>query len=229
MNNRSMFNEPESEILEMSAESLNTELPQQWLGPAAVVLRGFAFGHETELFSALEKLTAAAPFRHMVTPGGFTMSVAMTNCGTWGWVSDRSGYRYAANDPLTGQRWPEMPESFLKLALNAAAAAGFDNFVSDVCLVNRYAPGARLSLHQDKDELDFNQPIVSVSLGVPAVFLFGGLQRKDTPSRVLLAHGDVVVWGGPDRLRYHGVMPLKDAHHSCFGNHRINLTFRKAV
>ncbi|MGH8120459.1 MAG: DNA oxidative demethylase AlkB [Gammaproteobacteria bacterium] len=199
------------------------------LGPAAAVLRGFARARETALFSALEKVTAAAPYRHMVTPGGFTMSVAMTNCGSYGWVSDRSGYRYDAQDPLTGKNWPEMPKTFLALAHQAAAAAGFNNFISDVCLVNRYVPGAKLSLHQDKDELDFNQPIVSVSLGVPAVFLFGGPKRNDRPDRVSLKHGDVVVWGGPDRLRYHGVLPLREAHHPCYGCHRINLTFRKAV
>lgn len=214
--------------MELIADSNSTDLKQEWLGPAAVILRGFALADEAALCTALEKVVTQAPFRHMVTPGGFTMSVAMTNCGSFGWVSDRSGYRYDAHDPLTGNPWPDMPESFLKLASNAAAAAGFDKFISDVCLVNSYAPGARLSLHQDKDELDFNQPIVSVSFGVPAVFLFGGLKRKDRPTRVPLAHGDVVVWGGPDRLRYHGVMPLKENHHPLFGRHRINLTFRKA-
>lgn len=153
----------------------------------------------------------------------------MTNCGSYGWVSDRSGYRYDAQDPLTGKHWPAMPDSFLTLAQQAAAAAGFENFISDVCLVNRYEPGAKLSLHQDKDELDYKQPIVSVSLGVPAVFLFGGLKRNDTPARISLKHGDVVVWGGADRLRYHGVMPLKENDHPFYGNCRINLTFRKAV
>jgi len=209
--------------------SVSTESKQKWLGPAAVILRGFALGQEIQLLSVLEKISTAAPFRHMVTPGGFTMSVAMTNCGSYGWVSDRSGYRYDAQDPLTGKNWPEMPDSFLTLAQQSAATAGFDNFISDVCLVNRYAPGARLSLHQDKDELDFNQPIVSVSLGVPAVFLFGGLKRNDTPERASLQHGDVVVWGGADRLRYHGVMPVKETYHPFYGNYRINLTFRKAV
>jgi alkylated DNA repair protein (DNA oxidative demethylase) len=165
----------------------------------------------------------------MVTPGGFEMSVAMTNCGRLGWASDRKGYRYAPLDPLTGQRWPEMPDIFLKLAASAAAAAGFDAFVPDACLINRYAPGAKLSLHQDKDERDFRQPIVSVSLGVPAVFLFGGLKRSDKTRQVPLAHGDVVVWGGPDRLRYHGVLALKHGDHPLLGSHRINLTFRKAT
>jgi len=223
-----MLNESKSKTRELFANSNSTELQQQWLGPAAVVLRGFALAYETALHTALEKVIVQAPLRHMVTPSGFTMSVAMTNCGSYGWVSDRSGYCYDPLDPLTGKPWPDMPESFLKLATNAAEAAGFDNFTSDVCLVNRYAEGAKLSLHQDKDELDFNQPIVSVSLGVPAVFLFGGMKRKDRPDRIPLVHGDVVVWGGPDRLRYHGVVPLKEDHHPFFGRHRINLTFRKA-
>lgn len=199
------------------------------LAPGAVVLRGFAIAEESALLAALQEVIARAPLRRMVTPGGFQMSVAMTNCGQTGWVSDRSGYRYAATDPATGRRWPEMPDAFLKLASEAAAAAGFANFVPDACLVNRYEPGTKLSLHQDKDERDFSQPIVSVSLGVPAVFLFGGLKRSDQPRRVPLAHGDVVVWGGPDRLRYHGVSALKQGHHPLLGSHRINLTFRKAT
>jgi alkylated DNA repair protein (DNA oxidative demethylase) len=209
-------------------DSYASEENKEWIASASVVLRGFALSCESVLHTDLHKIISTAPFRHMITPGGFTMSVAMTNCGSYGWVSGRGGYRYDPNDPLTGKPWPEMPESFLTLAKNAAATAGFDNFISDVCLVNRYEPGAKLSLHQDKDELDFNQPIVSVSLGVPAVFLFGGMKRKDRPVRVPLAHGDVVVWGGADRMRYHGIMPLKENHHPVFGNRRINLTFRKA-
>jgi alkylated DNA repair protein (DNA oxidative demethylase) len=164
----------------------------------------------------------------MLTPGGFRMSVAMTNCGALGWVTDRSGYRYDSVDPDSGRNWPAMPDSFLQLAQDAAAHAGFDGFVPDACLINRYEPGARLSLHQDKNERDFTEPIVSVSLGIPAVFEFGGLNRADKTSRVPLMHGDVVVWGGPARLRYHGVSPLKDGDHPALGRHRINLTFRKA-
>jgi len=198
------------------------------LAPGAVVLRGFALPAETELLAGLEGVIAQAPFRHMVTPGGFRMSVGMTNCGSLGWVTDRAGYRYDAVDPESGKEWPRMPDSFLQLAQTAAASAGFGGFMPDGCLINRYEPGARLSLHQDKNESDFGQPIVSVSLGIPAVFLFGGLTRTDKPSRVELRHGDVVVWGGPARLRYHGVMPLKEAHHPLVGSHRINLTFRKA-
>ena len=164
----------------------------------------------------------------MITPGGFRMSVAMTNCGVLGWVSDRSGYRYDVMDPEGSQPWPPMPDPFLRLATRAAAKAGFQKFVPDACLINRYDPGARLTLHQDKNELDYDQPIVSVSLGLPATFLFGGLKRADKTIRVQLRHGDVVVWGGPARLRYHGVLQLKEGHHPLTGGHRINLTFRKA-
>ena len=198
------------------------------LGPGSVVLRRFAMADEGALLRELEGVTAAAPFRHMVTPGGFTMSVAMTNCGALGWISGRGGYRYGSTDPQRQLPWPAMPASFLQLATNAASQAGFDNFVPDACLVNRYAPGAKLTLHQDRDEADFTQPIVSVSLGLPAVFLFGGLERTDKVRRIKLEHGDVVVWGGPDRLRYHGIMPLKEGHHPILGASRINLTFRKA-
>jgi alkylated DNA repair protein (DNA oxidative demethylase) len=201
---------------------------QEELCSGAVVLRRFAQPDETAVFAALHSVIAAAPFRHMVTPGGFRMSVAMTNCGACGWVADSTGYRYDAIDPESGKPWPRMPEVFLELAQDAAASAGFNGFVPDACLINRYEPGARLSLHQDKDERDFRQPIVSVSLGIPAIFLFGGSRREDKPMRIQLTHGDVVVWGGPARLRYHGVVPLKQATHPVTGEHRINLTFRKA-
>jgi alkylated DNA repair protein (DNA oxidative demethylase) len=198
------------------------------LGPGAMVLRGFALDEMDELVRAVEEVAAAAPFRHMVTRGGYRMSVGMTNCGTMGWVSDRSGYRYADADPVSGLRWPAMPPVFLRLAERAAAAAGFEKFVPDACLVNRYAPGAKMTLHQDRDELDYEQPIVSVSLGLPAVFMFGGMQRGDAVRRMRLEHGDVVAWGGPARLFYHGVMPLKDGEHERMGACRINLTFRRA-
>lgn len=201
---------------------------REQLGPGAVVLRGFALPDAAALFAALHDITSAAPFRHMLTPGGFRMSVAMTNCGACGWVSDRSGYRYDALDPDSGQPWPAMPAAFLRLAQQAAASAGFAAFEPDACLINRYQPGAKMSLHQDRDERDFGQPIVSVSLGLPAIFLFGGAQRKDQPQRIPLAHGDVVVWGGPARLRYHGVLPLKEGDHPLTGGYRINLTFRTA-
>jgi alkylated DNA repair protein (DNA oxidative demethylase) len=198
------------------------------LADGAALLRGFALADETELERAVSRVAAVAPFRHMQTPGGFTMSVAMTNCGRYGWVSSVSGYRYAEQDPVTGAPWPELPRVMLELARNAASAAGFERFEPDACLINRYEPGARLTLHQDKNEHDFREPIVSVSLGVPAVFLFGGLKRKERPLRLTLVHGDVVVWGGPSRLRYHGVASLKSAHHPFAGGARINLTLRRA-
>ncbi|MFC3106974.1 DNA oxidative demethylase AlkB [Undibacterium arcticum] len=195
----------------------------------AVVLRRFALAHEAAILTALDGITGAAPLRHMITPGGFRMSVAMTNCGRYGWVTDRTGYRYDTTDPASGKPWPGMPEVFLALAQAAASSAGFDGFTPDACLINRYEPGTRLSLHQDRNERDFDAPIVSVSLGIPAVFQFGGARREDKPMRVPLTHGDVVVWGGPARLRYHGVLPLKEATHPLVGHHRINLTFRKAA
>lgn len=198
------------------------------IAPGAVLLRGFACDVDEALLQAVASVTAGAPLRHLVTPGGYTMSVAMSNCGALGWVSDRSGYRYDAKDPLSGQPWPPMPACFTELALHAAAEAGFDNFQPDACLINRYEPGARLSLHQDKDEGNMNAPIVSVSLGLPAVFLFGGLNRNGRPARYRLVHGDVAVWGGPSRLAYHGVAPLADGEHARLGRQRINLTFRCA-
>lgn len=198
------------------------------LEPGAVVLRQFARSREAGLLDAVRQVIAQSPLRHMVTPGGFRMSVAMTNCGELGWVTDRSGYRYDPVDPETGRSWPRMPAEFTKLATEAAAHAGFEGFTPDACLVNRYEAGTRLSLHQDRDERDFSQPIVSVSLGIPAVFLFGGPKRTDKARRVPLGHGDVVVWGGPARLHHHGVLPLKDGTHPFMGECRINLTFRKA-
>jgi len=199
------------------------------LAEGAVVLRGFAGARTPALITAIEGVSAAAPFRSMVTPGGYRMSVAMTNCGPVGWVSDRSGYRYDAKDPETGQPWPPMPRQFLDLAREAAGAAGFADFEPDCCLINHYQPGAKLSLHQDRDERDFGAPIVSVSLGLPAVFLWGGLKRSDRSRRIRLESGDVVVWGGPSRLVYHGIAPLAEGEHPATGRARINLTFRKAL
>ena len=197
------------------------------MAEGAVLLRGFARSQETELLAALRTIVKQAPFRHLVTPGGHRMSVAMTNCGSVGWVSDETGYRYDAIDPESGQKWPVMPEVLSRLAADAASDAGFNGFSPEACLINRYVPGAKLSLHQDKDELDFAAPIVSVSLGLPAVFLFGGLKRADKTARYRLEHGDVVVWGGPSRLFFHGVAPLADGEHAVMGRQRINLTFRK--
>jgi alkylated DNA repair protein (DNA oxidative demethylase) len=215
-----------------STLSLNfedTRPSQERLADGAYLLRGLALDVVTALLAAIECIRTAAGFRHLETPGGFRMSVAMTNCGSMGWVSDRGGYRYTTHDPLSGQPWPPMPVVFSELAERAAQAAGFDGFEPDACLINRYEPGARLTLHQDKDENDFGAPIVSISLGLPAVFLFGGSARKDTQHRIPLQHGDVVVWGGPARLFHHGVLPLKDGDHPALGRQRINLTFRRAT
>ncbi|WP_126626822.1 DNA oxidative demethylase AlkB [Dictyobacter alpinus] len=198
------------------------------LGPGAVMLHGFALSDEEALLTDLNAVVEQAPFRHMVTPGGHRMSVAMTNCGSLGWLTDRTGYRYDPIDPENGQPWPAMPASLLKLAQSAASEAGFPAFTPDGCLINRYEPGAKLSLHQDKDEKDLNQPIVSVSLGLPAIFLFGGAKRADKQLQLHLNHGDVVVWGGPARLFYHGIKPLATGEHPRLGRYRLNLTFRKA-
>lgn len=219
---------------------------RQQLGSCAWLMRGFAIEQGSALLAALQAILAHAPLRHMVTPGGQRMSVAMSNCGALGWTSDRGGYRYRPDDPLHDRPWPAMPAAFRQLAGDAARAAGFDGFEPDACLINRYLPGNRLSLHQDRDERDLGHPIVSLSLGLPAVFLFGGTARGDRAARVLLEHGDVVVWGGADRLRFHGVLPLKDPQagrqedllaapgaasdsgHELLRGCRINLTFRKA-
>jgi alkylated DNA repair protein (DNA oxidative demethylase) len=198
------------------------------IADGAMLLRGFCRPIQHDLLIAIQGITAQSPFRRMVTPGGYQMSVAMTNCGSVGWVSDRSGYRYDSNDPVTGKPWPKMPAIFRELAGQAAAQAGFAGFRPEACLINRYEPGTRLSLHQDRDERNYHEPIVSVSLGLPAIFLWGGLKRSDKTSRYRLQHGDVVVWGGPSRLVFHGVAPLTDSEHALLGRQRINLTFRKA-
>ena len=192
-----------------------------------MLLRGFVRPFEAELLAALRAIVKQAPVRHLITPGGHRMSVAMTNCGSVGWVSDSTGYRYDAIDPESRQPWPAMPTLLRRLAADAASDAGFSGFEPEGCLINRYVPGAKLSLHQDRDELDFAAPIVSVSLGLPAIFLFGGPKRADKPARYRLEHGDVVVWGGPSRLFFHGVAPLADGEHALMGRQRINLTFRK--
>ena len=199
------------------------------LAPGAALLRGFARDAAPALLAAIDAISADAPFRHLITPGGHTMSVATTSCGTLGWHSDDSGYRYTAHDPGSARPWPAMPACFLQVAHDAAARAGFAGFAPDACLINRYVPGARLTLHQDRNERDYGAPIVSVSLGIPAVFLFGGLRRSDPTQKLRLVHGDVVVWGGPSRLRFHGVLPLAHAEHPLTGACRINLTFRAAA
>ncbi len=198
--------------------------------PAGVMhLPGFALDAAGAVLAAVEAVSAAAPFRHMQVPGGGTMSVAMSNCGQAGWVTDTSGYRYSSIDPLTAQPWPAMPEAIFRLAQDAAATAGFAAFRPDACLINRYEPGARMGLHQDRDERDRSQPIVSASFGLPATFLFGGAKRSDPQVKLTLEHGDVVVWGGPARLNYHGIAPLKDGVHPVLGRQRLNLTLRRAL
>lgn len=204
-----------------------TDSAQTSLAPGAVLLHGFARRLDAELLQAVDAVVAQAPMRHMQTPGGYTMSVATTSCGALGWVSDARGYRYAAHDPQSDQPWPAMPLCFMDLAQRAAAEAGYADFAPESCLINQYIPGAKLSLHQDKDEKDLSAPIVSVSLGLPAAFLFGTPNRKDRPKRYRLVHGDVVVWGGPSRLAFHGVMPLADSDHALLGRRRVNLTFRR--
>jgi len=198
------------------------------LGHEAVILQGFATAHATQLLDAIKAVSAAAPFRHLVTRGGWKMSVAMTNCGELGWVSDRSGYRYDPVDPETGRAWPAMPAVFRDLAVEAAAAAGFPHYAPDACLINEYRPGARLSLHQDRNERDSIAPIVSVSLGVSATFLWGGLLRTNRPCRIPVTHGDVAVWGGVDRMTFHGIAELAQGQHPLTGDRRYNLTFRVA-
>jgi alkylated DNA repair protein (DNA oxidative demethylase) len=199
------------------------------LADGGVLLRGFAARHSAQIMADLHGVLAEAPLRHMITPGGFRMSVGMSNCGEVGWITDRKGYRYSPQDPESGKAWPAMPPSFWELATGAAKEAGFTDFQPDACLINRYQPGARMTLHQDKDEQDFGAPIVSVSLGLPAVFLFGGLSRKERPQRLPLNSGDVVVWGGPARLNFHGINALKDGEHPLTGRCRFNLTFRRAL
>jgi DNA oxidative demethylase len=199
------------------------------LTDGAVLLRGFAALEATAVMESLRDVLLAAPFRHMVTPGGFRMSVAMTNCGHAGWITDRRGYRYDPLDPTTGRPWPPLPSSFVRLATRAAAEGGFVGFEPDACLINRYEPGARLSLHQDNNERNLAAPIVSVSLGLPATFLFGGLRRTDRPRRIRLESGDIAVWGGPARLAFHGIEPLADGDDRLTGRCRINLTFRQAL
>lgn len=206
---------------------LPAEAARQTLAPGAVLLRAWACTHDAQVLQALQTVLQQAPLRHMQTPGGYTMSVGTSSCGSLGWISDRHGYRYAACDPVSGLAWPAMPDCFFDLAQRAAAQAGYADFVPEACLINQYLPGAKLSLHQDRDEKDLTAPIVSVSLGLPAIFQFGGLERSLRPQRLRLVHGDVVVWGGPSRLAFHGVLPLAEGCHDLLGQRRINLTFRR--
>jgi alkylated DNA repair protein (DNA oxidative demethylase) len=223
-----MSTRPRSRRQDLRTQPLLPRAAQESIAEDVLLLAGAASAEAPALLAALQPVIAQAPWRHMVTPGGLTMSVAMTNCGQVGWVSDRRGYRYDSIDPDSGRPWPPMPLLLQQLAARTAALAGFAGFEPDACLVNRYAPGTRLSLHQDRNELDLTAPVVSVSLGLPAVFLFGGLRRADPPQRIALVHGDVVVWGGRQRLAFHGVTALADGEHELTGRCRINLTFRKA-
>lgn len=199
------------------------------IGSCAAVLASFARDRAPALFAEMRRVTARSPFRHMATRSGWRMSVANSNCGAAGWVSDRSGYRYDPIDPDTGRPWPAMPALFRALASEAASAFGIPGFEPDACLMNRYEPGARLSLHQDRNERDLDQPVVTVSLGLPAIFLWGGDRREAPTTKVRLAHGDVMVWGGRDRLNFHGVRALADGGHPLAGRARYSLTFRKAL
>ena len=212
----------------MTLDLFAAEEPVQAIAPGAALLHGFALADADAILADVQAITAQAPFRRMFTPGGQPMSVSMSNSGSLGWISDRQGYRYVADDPDSGLPWPPLSPRLLRLAGDAAARADFPGFAPDACLINRYAAGTRMSLHQDRDEQDFTQPIVSVSLGLPVTFLFGGLARSDKAARLTLNHGDVLVWGGPARLRFHGVLPLLDGQHPATGPYRINLTFRKA-
>jgi len=215
--------------LSLSSDLFDEPAAERVTAPGLTHLPGFALPLEQALLADIGKIATAAPFRHMLTPGGQRMSAAMTNCGAVGWVTDRKGYRYDPVDPATGRAWPPLPESFVELAGRAAALAGFERFRPDVCLINRYEPGARMSLHQDRDERDFTAPIVSLSLGLSATFLFGGLRRSDRPYRVPLQHGDVVVWGGATRLAHHGIAPVVDGCHPLVGRMRLNVTMRRAL
>lgn len=192
------------------------------------LLKQFLINDAPALLSAIDTVCIEAPPRKMQTPGGYQMSAAITNCGQFGWVTDKHGYRYSEQDPLTGKAWPAMPPLFQLLANRAAKMAGFEDFRPDACLINQYSPGAKMGLHQDKDEMDLAQPIVSFSLGLPVVFQFGGAKRADSRQNILLSHGDAIVWGRQKRLNYHGVLTLKDGKHPLTGSRRINLTFRRA-
>jgi len=203
---------------------------QEPIGAGAAHLHGFAIDQAQTILQAVAAVQAQSPYRHLVTPGGHQMSVAMTNCGNLGWHSSpATGYQYTQQDPLNQQPWPQLPAPLLTLAQTAAQQAGYPNFQPDACLINYYCIGSKMSLHQDKDEGDLSAPIVSVSLGLPATFLWGGLQRSARPEKRALRHGDVLVWGGPDRLRFHGVSPIKHGNHPLTGASRINITFRKAT
>jgi len=198
------------------------------LAEGAVWLRGFALPEADALWALVSAHLATHPPQQMMTPMGYPMSVKTTSLGDYGWVGNATGYGYARLNPVTNQPWPPIPTLLLSLAQRAANAAGYADYCPDTCLINLYQTGAKMGLHQDKDELDFTQPIVSVSLGVPATFLFGGAKRTDKTAKIPLTHGDVVVWGGASRRYFHGVNAVKLGQHPLLGALRCNLTFRKA-
>jgi DNA oxidative demethylase len=208
--------------LPVPTEDLHTAL-----APGAVLMRGLGRADDVDILQAVESVIAQAPLRHLQTPGGYTMSIQTTRCGSMGWVSEPGGYRYAPSNPSTRAPWPAMPQCLLDFAVRAATEAGYPDFVPDSCMINQYLPGNKLGLHQDRDERDLRAPVVSLSLGLPAIFLFGGLQRTGKTQRHRLAHGDVVVWGGPSRLAFHGVLPVAEGAHALLGRRRVNVTFRK--
>lgn len=209
-------------------DDIDTEQPPEQLATDFWLFHSMALNQDECLLKAVDSVLQHSPLRHMITPGGFTMSAAMSNCGEYGWVTDRRGYRYTSIDPVSGEHWPVMPDIFRKLSEQAATLAGFNSFSPDACLINSYQTTAKMSLHQDKNEADYSQPVVSVSLGVSAIFLLGGMQRNDKTQKIFLKHGDVMVWGGESRLRYHGILPIKSQYHPLTGEKRINITFRKA-
>lgn len=222
MNQPDLFGQPDS------GTGLFSGHPQ-WLSEGAVLFKGALLAEERALLQEIGRISAQRPFRQRLTPGGRPMSVAMTGCGDYVWVTDAAGYRYSPVEPESGLPWPDMPEHWLQLAQKLAAQAGFSGFMPDSCLINRYRPGTGMGLHQDRDEADFRAPIVSFSLGAPVLFRWGGLNRQDPAQDILLEHGDVLVWGGSDRLRFHGVKKLKRFQHPLTGDCRYNLTFRQAL
>ena len=211
---------------------------QVHIAEGAMLLRQFvqqnknALLDETTVLADLNCILENSPLRKMTTASGFTMSVAMTNCGKLGWVSGSNGYMYSSIDPETAQPWPAMPPALLEAATRIARQAGYPGFLPDACLINRYLAGAQMGLHQDRDEKDFSQPIVSLSIGLSARFIIGGLDsaagRNAHTQSVVLKHGDAIVFGAAARLMFHGVLSLKPGHHPLVGNSRINLTFRVA-
>ncbi len=198
------------------------------ISPDAVLFKAALKPVASSLLEEIRTISGANPFRQRKTPGGQLMSAAMTNCGAWGWVTDADGYRYSDIEPETGRTWLPIPAVWIQWVNLFCQRAGLGTFNPDACLINRYAPGAGMGLHQDKDEKDLAIPIVSFSLGAPVLFRWGGLNRQEPVSEFLLEHGDVLVWGGADRMRFHGVKKLRRYQHPLTGHYRYNLTFRQS-